>query len=256
MSDFICKAVCWVLAAVIAFVAATVIRSLLTPGPILLFFMGLFVFIILAFALPMLFCKLPAPVAGADSAAAARTTAAATTAALKPAALAAAPVATGSSNWTDTVGASGKAGSSRGQTGWKPSAELADEATLRDGVGKWRYEGESGAPAAAAPETPAPAAEDDYDGDVVVEGTDEGVKPATLSEAREGGADDLKQIKGVGPKMEGLLNSLGFYHFDQVASWTDQEVAWVDANLEGVKGRVTRDEWVAEAKVLATGGET
>ena len=54
----------------------------------------------------------------------------------------------------------------------------------------------------------------------------------------EGGADDFKQIKGVGPKMEGMLNGMGFYHFDQVAAWSDQEVAWVDANLEGFKGRV------------------
>jgi len=46
---------------------------------------------------------------------------------------------------------------------------------------------------------------------------------------------------------------LGFFHFDQVATWTDEEVAWVDANLEGFKGRVTRDQWVAQAKELAKG---
>lgn len=96
----------------------------------------------------------------------------------------------------------------------------------------------------------------DYDGDGVIEGTDEGSKPATLTEARGGQADDLKMIKGIGPKLETLCNSLGFYHFDQIAAWTDQEVAWVDANLEGFKGRVSRDEWVAQAKILAAGGET
>ncbi len=53
--------------------------------------------------------------------------------------------------------------------------------------------------------------------------------------------------------MEKLCNSLGFYHFDQIASWTPDEVAWVDANLEGFKGRVTRDTWVAQAKILAEG---
>ncbi|MCK0148763.1 NADH-quinone oxidoreductase subunit E [Marivita sp. S6314] len=83
-----------------------------------------------------------------------------------------------------------------------------------------------------------------------------GVKPATLSEAREGGADDLKQIKGVGPKLEQLCNDLGFYHFDQIASWTADEVAWVDQNLKGFKGRVSRDNWVEQAKTLASGGET
>ena len=96
----------------------------------------------------------------------------------------------------------------------------------------------------------------DYDGDGVLEGKDEGVKPATLTEARAGGADDLKQIKGIGPKLEKLCNSLGFYHFDQIASWSADELAWVDANLEGFKGRVSRDNWVSQAKVLAEGGET
>ncbi len=97
---------------------------------------------------------------------------------------------------------------------------------------------------------------DDFDGDGIVEGTDEGTRPAALSAARGGKADDLKQIKGIGLKMEQLCNKLGFFHFDQIAGWTRDEVAWVDANLEGFKGRVTRDEWVAQAKVLAEGGMT
>ena len=100
------------------------------------------------------------------------------------------------------------------------------------------------------------AAEADYDGDGVAEGTDEGTRPEALTEARGGQPDDLKLIKGVGPKLEQLCNSLGFYHFDQIAAWTADEVAWVDANLEGFKGRVSRDDWVAQAKILAAGGET
>ena len=78
-----------------------------------------------------------------------------------------------------------------------------------------------------------------------------GEKPQTLTAARDGGADDLKKIKGVGPKLEKLLNSMGFFHFDQVAAWTETEVAWVDENLEGFKGRVSRDNWVAQARGLA-----
>lgn len=78
-----------------------------------------------------------------------------------------------------------------------------------------------------------------------------GRKPSGLSEARGGQPDDLKRIKGVGPKLEKLLHSLGFYHFDQVAGWSDEEIAWVDENLEGFKGRVSRDGWVAQAKALA-----
>jgi NADH-quinone oxidoreductase subunit E len=83
-----------------------------------------------------------------------------------------------------------------------------------------------------------------------------GVRPARLDAARAGGPDDLKRIRGIGPKLERLLHSLGFYHFDQVAGWTAAEVAWVDDNLEGFRGRVSRDDWVAQAKILASGGET
>jgi NADH-quinone oxidoreductase subunit E len=94
----------------------------------------------------------------------------------------------------------------------------------------------------------------------VVAGSDEapaapGVKPALLTEA-QGAADDLKKIKGVGPKLEALLNNMGVFHYWQVASWGPDEVAWVDQNLEGFKGRVSRDDWVAQAKTLADGGET
>ena len=81
-------------------------------------------------------------------------------------------------------------------------------------------------------------------------------KPRTMKTPRKAGADDLKLIKGVGPKLEALLNAMGFYHHDQVAKWTAAEIAWVDDNLEGFKGRVSRDDWVSQAKILADGGET
>ena len=80
--------------------------------------------------------------------------------------------------------------------------------------------------------------------------------PRKMKAPRKSGADDLKKIKGVGPKLEQLLHQLGFFHYDQIAKWTPAEVAWVDENLEGFKGRVSRDGWVEQAKVLATGGET
>ncbi len=81
-------------------------------------------------------------------------------------------------------------------------------------------------------------------------------KPAPLSSPRGGKADDLKQIEGVGPKLEQLLNSLGIYHFDQIAGWSAEEIAWLDANLKGFKGRASRDNWVEQARVLAQGGST
>jgi NADH-quinone oxidoreductase subunit E len=82
------------------------------------------------------------------------------------------------------------------------------------------------------------------------------LKPAGLAAARGGKPDDLKIIKGIGPKLEILCHSLGFYHFDQIANWTAAEIAWVDDNLEGFKGRVTRDAWVAQAKILGQDGKT
>ena len=109
--------------------------------------------------------------------------------------------------------------------------------------------------AAAQAEADAKAGEA-FDGDDVREAADEGTKPATLAAAREGGADDLKRIKGIGPKLEKLCNTMGFFHFDQIAAWTPDEMAWVNANLEGFKGRATRDKWIDQAKLLAAGKET
>lgn len=79
--------------------------------------------------------------------------------------------------------------------------------------------------------------------------------PETLTQARGGKPDDLKKLKGVGPKLEATLNELGFYHFDQVANWGPQEVAWVDSRLK-FKGRIERDGWIEQAKTLAGGGDT
>ena len=78
-------------------------------------------------------------------------------------------------------------------------------------------------------------------------------KPQGLSAARAGMPDDLKVIVGIGPRLEILCHKLGFFHFDQLAAWTDAEIAWVDDNLEGFKGRVSRDKWVDQARILAAG---
>jgi len=64
--------------------------------------------------------------------------------------------------------------------------------------------------------------------------------------------DDLKKISGVGPKLEGVLNGLGIYTYDQIARWKKGEVEWVDEHLK-FKGRIDRDEWIAQCKALAKG---
>jgi NADH-quinone oxidoreductase subunit E len=79
--------------------------------------------------------------------------------------------------------------------------------------------------------------------------TDTGTKPETLATARKSGADDLKLISGVGPKLEDMLNALGFWHFDQISKWTDAEIVWVDSQLT-FKGRIVRDNWVDQATKL------
>ncbi|SDY07576.1 hypothetical protein [Citreimonas salinaria] len=80
-----------------------------------------------------------------------------------------------------------------------------------------------------------------------------GRKPETLDAPRGAGGDDLQRIKGVGPKLAGQLNAAGIYHFDQIAGWSADEVAWIERNVDGAKGRIIRDDWVAQARTLATG---
>ncbi|MGR3366582.1 MAG: hypothetical protein ACU0CC_16895 [Sagittula sp.] len=171
--------------------------------------------------------------------------------------------------------ASGDEGGSR----VKPSTQLAGEADLAGRKGSWTYKksadaddttlagstdgaagsvdsagsGGDGAEVMTAPdgaEADAPGS-DGKGGD-----SGEGSKPALLDAPEGGKPDDLKQIKGIGPKLEKVCHSIGVYHFHQIASWTDEEVAWADANLVGFRGRVSRDNWVSQAKVLADGGET
>ena len=83
----------------------------------------------------------------------------------------------------------------------------------------------------------------------------EGRRPLGLSAPRHGVGDDLKLVKGIGPQNEGLLHGLGIWHFDQIASWTDEHARWVGSYL-AFPGRIEREDWVSQAKTLATGGST
>jgi NADH-quinone oxidoreductase subunit E len=80
-----------------------------------------------------------------------------------------------------------------------------------------------------------------------------GDRPLALEAPREGGADDLQRIKGVGPVNEKHLHELGVYHFDQVAAWVRSEIRWVGTYLS-FPGRIDREQWVAQAAKLAAGG--
>jgi predicted flap endonuclease-1-like 5' DNA nuclease len=86
--------------------------------------------------------------------------------------------------------------------------------------------------------------------------TNNNSKPQSLlSQARDGKADNLCRIKGVGAVIEKKLNNLGIYHFDQIANFSENEIAWVDEHL-AFKGRIKREDWVNQAKLLAKGEET
>ena len=81
-----------------------------------------------------------------------------------------------------------------------------------------------------------------------VAGNDEG----PLFEAPAGDKDDLKKIAGVGPKLEGELNALGITKFEQIADFSQEDIARVDERLT-FKGRIERDNWIEQASELAKG---
>lgn len=78
--------------------------------------------------------------------------------------------------------------------------------------------------------------------------------PELLKAPRGGKADDLKVIEGIGPALEKLVNGFGVYHFDQIAKWTVKDIAFFDAKMERFSGRITRDKWVAQAKIIGKEG--
>ncbi|BDI61671.1 hypothetical protein [Qipengyuania nanhaisediminis] len=70
------------------------------------------------------------------------------------------------------------------------------------------------------------------------------------------GADDLSRIKGVGPKLVAMLHQHGITRFEQIASWSDDDIARIDATLGRFSGRIERDHWVEQARLLSSGDET
>jgi large subunit ribosomal protein L15 len=71
--------------------------------------------------------------------------------------------------------------------------------------------------------------------------------------ATDGEPDDLKKIKGIGPKFEGDLNAKGVYYFRQIAAWTAKDIKMIDEIIDSFPGRIERDEWVKQAAELAKG---
>ena len=76
----------------------------------------------------------------------------------------------------------------------------------------------------------------------------EGVQPEQLERPEDGG-DDLTAITGIGPRIGEVLNELGIYRFTQIAAWTPENETWIENHLS-FKGRVSRENWVEQAKAL------
>lgn len=101
---------------------------------------------------------------------------------------------------------------------------------------------------AVAPEAPAVARPPEPPTPTVPE-----ERPPGLPAATSGAPDDFTLIDGVSPLQQSTLNSLGIYHFDQIAAWTPANVAWVDRYLR-LRGRIEEEEWVEQAGELAEHG--
>ena len=82
-----------------------------------------------------------------------------------------------------------------------------------------------------------------------------GSKPAGIAVPEAGEVDDLKWIKGIGPRNEKACHALGIYQFRQIAMWTPDEAIWVGHHM-AFPGRIEREHWIAQARLLASGGET
>jgi predicted flap endonuclease-1-like 5' DNA nuclease len=72
---------------------------------------------------------------------------------------------------------------------------------------------------------------------------------------RAANMDDLKRIRGVGVLIEKRLNAAGVTSYDQIAQWTADDVAHFSRMLD-FKGRIERENWVEQARILSSGGFT
>lgn len=73
------------------------------------------------------------------------------------------------------------------------------------------------------------------------------------NDTAKGPGDTLTLLKGLGPKAAAVLQDLGVTRFDQIASWNEADIAAIDKRMGAFQGRITRDRWVEQARLLANG---
>ncbi len=78
---------------------------------------------------------------------------------------------------------------------------------------------------------------------------------ALLSDRAPEEFDDLKRIRGIGVLIEKRLNALGVASYEQIANWTAADIERISEQLD-FKGRIERENWVEQARILASGGHT
>lgn len=106
---------------------------------------------------------------------------------------------------------------------------------------------------AALDPTVAPLSTADVDAEIAAQAQEASASGKPRIAAAIGEPDDLRKIKGIGPKLNTLLGELGVARYDQIATWTAADIAEVDPYLGTFKGRITRDAWIEQAGFLAKG---
>jgi len=78
-------------------------------------------------------------------------------------------------------------------------------------------------------------------------------KESKAAQTRPDGADDLTRLKGVGPKLAAQLNTLDVTSFAQIANWSEADIDRIDDQLGRFKGRIRRDNWIEQARLMESG---
>jgi predicted flap endonuclease-1-like 5' DNA nuclease len=117
-------------------------------------------------------------------------------------------------------------------------------------------QGPLSAAANSQPTAAAPLGTDEEAGPEIAPAPEPDPAPAPAPAAAPGADDDLTRIKGLGPKIAALLGEFGITTFAQIAAWTPEEVERIDAKMGRFSGRITRDQWVDQARLLAAGDES